>query len=420
MKKLFALLLATALGLSACTVAKKAETDIVLATYAIGDWGTQEGIDAILEAFHGAHPEIRVTVQLLTYADGDKTIDGALTAGTAPDIVMEGPERLVANWGAKGKLVDLSDLWTDAVRADTYEAVIDACFDGEGRAYEYPLCMSAHCMAVNKDLFEAAGALEYLDLETHTWTTENFFRAIQALYDRGQKNVAEIYCKDQGGDQGTRALVTNLYGGRFTDPDHTRYTVDTPENLRALEALTDTPGIRFNTAHAGGDEAAAFARGNLAMSFCWNAVTHKAQEETINGAFEVIPMAFPAPAGTDPQLSGGIWGFGIFQNGDERRIEAAKTFLRWACDENTEASVRATGFFPTRKSIQVSYPELPGAEVYASFLNYLGDYDSVTPGWTEARAEWWKLLQRISVEGADVAAEAAEFTARANKAAGAS
>ena len=54
-------------------------------------------------------------------------------------------------------------------------------------------------------------AMQYLDLETHTWTTENFMKAVQAVYDSGQQNVAAIYCSGQGGDQGTRALINNLY-----------------------------------------------------------------------------------------------------------------------------------------------------------------------------------------------------------------
>ena len=31
-----------------------------------------------------------------------------IEANNAPDLIFEGPERLVANWGAKGYLVDLT------------------------------------------------------------------------------------------------------------------------------------------------------------------------------------------------------------------------------------------------------------------------------------------------------------------------
>ncbi len=39
-------------------------------------------------------------------------------------------------------------------------------------------------------------------------------------------------------------------------------------------------------------------------------------------------MAFPTESG-DPALCGGIWGFGIFDNGDENKIAASKTFINF-------------------------------------------------------------------------------------------
>ena len=43
---------------------------------------------------------------------------------------MEGPDRLVTNWGAAGKMLDSSDLWTEEALADigaTSQAVVAAC-----------------------------------------------------------------------------------------------------------------------------------------------------------------------------------------------------------------------------------------------------------------------------------------------------
>ena len=102
---------------------------------------------------------------------------------------MEGPERLVANWGAKGLMADLSDLWTDDQKADISASVEAACKDSSGAYYEFPLCMTAHCMAINKTVFEAAGAMQYVDAENHTWTTDNFLKAVQAVYDSGKTDV---------------------------------------------------------------------------------------------------------------------------------------------------------------------------------------------------------------------------------------
>ena len=75
-------------------------TEISLWTYPIGGWGDQKTVDALLADFHAANPGIKVTVDYLTYADGDDKVNTAIEGGAAPDLIMEGPERLVANWGA--------------------------------------------------------------------------------------------------------------------------------------------------------------------------------------------------------------------------------------------------------------------------------------------------------------------------------
>ena len=419
MKKFFALVLALAmvLGLWACTVEQTGDqVEISLWTYPIGDWGKEETVNKIISDFNKVYPNIKVSVQYLTYNDGDDKINTAIEGNKAPDIVMEGPERLVANWGAKGKMVDLSDLWTGDVKSDIYASVEAACRGTDGKYYEYPVTMTAHCMAINKTVFEAAGAMQYVDEESHTWTTENFFKAVDAVYAYTGKTVGAVYCAGQGGDQGTRALVNNLYGGTFTNAAHTEYTANSAENIQALEELKACPGIKFDASFAGGDEATEFARGNLAMAFCWNGATHSNHLETIGNSFEVLPMAFPSPKGKDVQLCGGIWGFGLFNNGDAKKIEAAKTFIKWAADTNTVESVKASGFWPVKKSTPDVYPgdELKG--VYGGFMQYMGDYYQVVGGWAEARTAWWNMLQDIG-EGGDVTQLVDGFVTTANAAA---
>ena len=436
MKKLIAMLLALVmvLGLCACTVTDNgatepaaneggnesnesaATTEITLWTYPIGNWGVQENVDALLADFNAAYPDIKVTVEYLTYTDGDDKVNMAIEGNTAPDIIMEGPERLVANWGAKGKLVDLADLWTDEAKADIYASVEAACKNDAGAYYEYPLCMTAHCMAINKTVFEETGAWQYVDAETHTWTTENFLKAVQCLYDAGYENVGAVFCSAQGGDQGTRALYNNLYGGTFTNADHTEYTMNSAENVQALQTLLDQDGINFDASINGGEEADLFAQGILQMAFCWNAATHSARTEVIGENFEVFPMAFPSANGTDTQLCGGIWGFGVFNNGDDAKIEAAKTFIKWVCDENTVESVKTSGFWSVRQSVADPYADDELKSVYGMFMQYMGDYYNVIAGWTDARAAAWAMLQKIGT-GTPVQEAADEFVSIANAAA---
>ena len=75
---------------------------------------------------------------------------------------------------------------------------------------------------------------QYLDEDTRTWTTDNFVKAMETIRDSGLAAVPGIiYCGGQGGDQGTRALVNNLYSGTYTNPEHTEYTANSPENVKA-------------------------------------------------------------------------------------------------------------------------------------------------------------------------------------------
>ena len=436
MKKLLALLLALTMvfALAACggqpapaPAESQAPADnagpapaegvtITLWTYPIGKWTDEATVKGLIADFNAAHPEITVQVEYLDYTNGDDKVNTAIEGGQAPDIVMEGPERLIANWGAKGLMVDLSDI----VPAGTYDSIIGSCTSANGEVYELPVCMIAHCMAINRDVFEAADALQYLDEETHTWNSvDDFFKAVQAVYDAGYPYVGTIYCGGQGGDQGTRALVTNLCGGTYANAEHTTYTYASTENATALSMLYAQDGINFDTAIAATEEIQNFVNGTFQMAFCWNINNEVNNADALN--FDVLPMAFPSDS--TPILQGGIWGFGVFNNGDDARIEAAKTFIQFMTGDDAQyaKAVEATAFAPVRDLEGYApndlFPE------YSLFSPLMGDYYQVTKGWTQARTEWWNMLQRVndsdgSVDSILAEMQAAQDAANAAAAAG--
>ena len=92
--------------------------DITLWTYPIGEWGNAETVDSLIQDFNKEYPGINVTVEYLDYTNGDDQVNTAIEGGQAPDLIMEGPERLVANWGAKGLMVDLSDILDDTDKSE--------------------------------------------------------------------------------------------------------------------------------------------------------------------------------------------------------------------------------------------------------------------------------------------------------------
>ena len=436
MKKILAMLLALVmvLSLAACTVEKAPEetkapetqapaanndpvetkapeapeaekVEISLWTYPIGNWVDEATVASLIADFNAVYPNITVKVEYLDYTNGDDKVNTAIEGNQAPDIIMEGPERLIANWGAKGLLVDLSDL----VPAGTYESVAATCTSANGEMYELPVCMITHCMAINRDVFEAAGALQYLNEETRTWNSvEDFFKAVQAVYDAGYEYVGTVYCGGQGGDQGTRALVTNIGGGTYANADHTAYTYASEENATALAKLYAQDGITFDPAIVASDEITQFVNGTFQMAFCWN-ISQEVNNADALG-FDVLPMAFPSDS--TPSLQGGIWGFGVFNNGSDAKIEAAKTFIKFMTesDEQYFKAVAASSFAPCRdlaNSAELN-PLLPEYMLVAPMM---GDYYQITTNWTNARTEWWNMLQRVMDTDGSVDAILAEMQA---------
>ena len=413
MKKLLAILLSVVMVMSLCAFTASADdvTEISLWTYPIGKWVDEATVSDLLADFHAAHPEIKVNVEYLDYTNGDDKVNTAIEGKQAPDIIMEGPERLIANWGAKGLMVDLADL----VPEGTYASVVDSCTSANGEVYEMPVCMIAHCMAINRDVFAEADALQYLNEETHTWNSvDDFFKAVQAVYDAGYEYVGCIYCGGQGGDQGTRALVTNVGGGTYANAEHTAYTYASTENATGLSRLYNQQGINFDPSIVAGDEIQNFVNGTFQMAFCWNIGAEINNADALS--FDVLPMAFPSD--TTPSLQGGIWGFGVFNNGDEAKIEAAKTFIKFMTQDNDQyaKAVTATSFAPVR-DLEGFAPNEYFAE-YSLLSPLMGDYYQITLGWTTARTEWWNMLQRVG-SGEAVETAVKTFVDNANAAAAA-
>ena len=439
MKKFLALLLALCMifSLAACggstesaapessapsSTAPEGDTvDLVLWTYPVGTLA--DNLDGVIAAFNEVHPEINISYELLDYQNGDTKVTSAIQGGTAPDLIFEGPERLVGNWGRNGLMVDLADLWAEDAAGDISTGVAEAS-QLDGAYYMYPLSVTAHSMAINYEAFEAAGALQYIDEETRTWTTDDFVAAMAAVrdaIDAGTINVLTpgiVYCGAQGGDQGTRALVNNLYSGYFTNEDGTAYTADSEENIKALELLktmVDDGSLDANLSFAAADELQAFANQTCAVTFCWNYSNYVSYAEQTQ--FTPFVMAFPSDDGV-PELEMGMYGFGIFDNGDDAKIEAAKEFIRFVCNDAETAAecIRYTGFFPVHSDMGDVYEGTDEAELkepFALMSTYLGRFYNLTDGWTEQRSLWWPMLQKI-FSGTDIQTAVNEYVTQAN------
>lgn len=368
----------------------------------------------IIEAFEASHPNIEVKLETIDFSSGPDKIISAIEGGTAPDILFDAPGRIV-EYGKNGKLVSLNDIFTDELKNDiNNEAIIGACSDGSNY-WMYPLSSSPFWMSLNKDMWEKSGALEFVNLEgDRTWTTENWVKGLEKLTKAGYVSNS-VYCGGQGGDQGTRALVTNLYSATIANEDKTEYSINSEEGIKGLtllKKLYDEGKIDAGLGIAAGDEIELYSQSYLSSSICWGTSAASKWENT---DFDKISVPFPSDDGV-PSLEYLVNGFCIFDNEDSARAEAAKEFVKFICDDSTwgPKNVVQSAAFPVRQSYGNLYEGDNEYELLSNWTKYYGPYYNTMDGFNNMRVEWWNMLQFIFIGDKTVTQAANDFVKNSN------
>lgn len=394
------------------TEAAAGATEIVW--WAFPTFGVDTGYEQeVVDAFNAAHPEYSVKVEYIDFTSGPDKLTAALTSGTAPDILFDAPGRII-EYGEAGYLVALDDM-LDELKSDlTSESLVETCVGADGTAWMYPISSSPFYMGLNKEALEAADALQYVNLEGDcTWTTDDFVKMCEALRDAGPTQVpAIVYCGGQGGDQGTRALVNNLYSSSIVGADG-KWNID--ENgvkaLTLLKEMYDSQALDAGFDMAAADELQKFQQETCAMTFCFgtsNEVTYASED------FTQIAVPFPSDDGV-PSLEYLVNGFCVFDNKDEAKAEGAKEFIKFICDDAEwgPKSVLKTNAFPVRKSFGNLYEGDEHMALLASWSQYYGPYYNTKAGFAAMRPLWFNMLQQV-FNGTDPQAAADEFNSSAN------
>ena len=371
-----------------------AQTEIVW--WAFPTFGVDSGYEQELAAaFMAANPDVKITVETIDFQSGPDALTSAITAGTAPDILFDAPGRII-EYGNAGNLVALDDMIGELKGDLASESLLDTCVGADGSYYMYPISSSPFYMGLNKEMLEKADALQYVNLEgDRTWTTENFVKMCEALRDAGVcMTPGIVYCGAQGGDQGTRALVNNLYSGTIVGSDG-KWNVG--ENgvkaLELLKSMYDNKSIDAGFSMAAADELQQFQQETCAMTFCWgtsNAKSYASEDYT------QISVPFPSDDGV-PELEYLVNGFCVFDNGDDAKAEASKRFISFICDDAEwgPKSVVQTGAFPVRASFGNLYEGNDEMSLLASWSQYYGPYYNTRAGFAAMRPLWFNMLQQV-------------------------
>jgi len=376
----------------------------------------------IIEAFNKKHPEITVKLEMLTFDGGPEKLNVAIATNTAPDVIYDAPGRII-DWGKKNLLVPLNDMFTQETLNDISPSLMQLSSAGD-QIYMYPFNTGPFMMAVNKTLFEDIGALDLLPLDRpdRTWTVAEYEAALRAVKEKAPDVIPSgFFAKSQAGDQGTRGYLTNLGLTTFLNEDNSAVAINSESGVKGLEWLLQAaedglvaPGA---ASLAASDHNDLFLQGKMAFAINYSAVLKAQFAPNKTVEFEDVLLPYPTPDGSDPKLEPFIGGLAVFNNKNEDKIAASKTFIDFLVNdpEWSKKALIQTGGLSARNSVTGLYE---GSEYEYSELarNFITNPPVTADGYAEIRTYWFPALQQTLLKVATPQQALDEFAQKANDA----
>jgi multiple sugar transport system substrate-binding protein len=240
-------------------------------------------IRPMLDQYEAAHPGLRVEAKQLNWKNGLEEIQAALVSGDPPDVCELGSSWL-ARFADGGVLEDLTN---------EYEAIADSFLMWDsarwnGRVYGLPWVHGPRVLFYNRALFVRAGLAP--DEPPRTW--DELLHAARAVDGLGDDvdgfglNFGERY----GPYKNFLAFAWGN-GGRVLEPG-AGVTVESAENLAALEYCTRLAGYSYRDRQETLDGRFMAGRLGMQISGAWN--LRRIREEAPDLDYGVILVPKPA------------------------------------------------------------------------------------------------------------------------------
>jgi multiple sugar transport system substrate-binding protein len=318
-------------GLSSCSSSGSGDAgDKVSLTYALWDKNFAPAAQKQIDAYHAAHPKVRITLEVSAYADYFTRLQAAATGGQAPDVFwMNAPNfRLYASNGA---LQPLSDVPVDT---SVYPKSLVSLYSDHGKQFGLPAQFDTVALWYNKAIFDRAG-LRYPDA---SWTWSTFQHAARTLTDagRGVYGTAALL-------EGQEVYYNTIFqaGGYVVSPDGRRSGYADPRTIAGLAFWTDLIRAKASPSQQQMTDTLPiqmFESGKIAMYWggSWDAVEFGHNSYTRANA-DVAPL----PQGE--QRATVIHGVANVVSARTRHKQAAEDFAAWLGSKRAALILAGTG-----------------------------------------------------------------------------
>ena len=321
--------LATALAMTGCgstTPSDSSGNERVTVKYSnfISNGGNEKNLDAIVQSFEKANPNITVEVSTLPYSDYATALQTDLAAGTQADTFDIEYANLSA-FVADGVLAPL-----DGVEDSKYKQSLLESYQSDGKQYALPSSFSDVVLYYNKDLFDAAG----VDYPSSNWTWADETAAAKKI-----TNVqAGVFGDFQNVSFYEFYKVLAQTGGKFLNDDGKSVAFNSPAGIRAAQWLADKSGTTMPTTAQGAGTAdfdtQLFKDGKLGMLHSGTWIVSSFAETNANWDIAVEPG--------DTQKASAVFSNAIGVSSSSKNKEAAQKWAEYMTSSEIMAQTRIT------------------------------------------------------------------------------
>ena len=367
---------------------------------------TSDFLKKAWDAFSAQYDKYDVSADIMVFEQTDyqKNIVDCYGKPEGADLMLGG-YFTISGYIYDGYAVPLDDIITDAIKADFSESSWSQSKGYNGKTYLMPFLALQNVLSYNKELFRQCGldAYCYDDNAIHGWSLEDWENVLSTLKEKLPAGTYPMmmYGANNQGDTHTM-IQLRAKGSKFFN-DEGLFNLNTPEGIAALQWIKDNYDKGYYPQNSE----------NITINDCQELfVNNQLAIYVYNTALamysEVMDLGFVNFPGADAGGVNSNWltGFMAFDNGDAKRVEVTKDFLKFMY-ENTEWLEYSTGGVPCSKTVAAKYADqIFMSQAFLDNEKYTVDFTANNPNWAGVRAAFWPHIQAL-LNGNETAAEAA-------------
>ena len=304
-----------------------------------------------------------------------------------------------------GYMIPLDDIITPEIYNDFAEATWEQSRGSNGKTYLLPYYALMNILCFSKDLFRECGLDEYIldDEVIQGWSLDEWDHILSTLAENlpDNKYPMMMYAKNNQGDTHTM-IQLRCQGSDFFD-ENGLFNLNTEEGIAGLQWIKDNYDKGYYPYECEDleilDNSDMFMSGQLAI-YVWNS--------SISVNYVDSELGYVNFPGYDASGVNSNWvtGFMAFDNGDEKKIEVVKDFLKYVY-ETPELMDYSTSGMPCSKSVNERWADklFLGEQLAANDV-YSVNFTANNPNWSGVRNAFWPHIRAL-LTGEETAAEAA-------------